>query len=172
MADDIKVYRNILSQDEYDKCSEIIKNASWKFTGRSNDHDATTFWYLELNHLTFFNTVLKEKIEAVTGRKFKLNRVYANGQTFGQDGGFHVDDERPGCYTFLMYMNPISDEEVFEVGGATQIKDKQGNLVCITPYVNSAVLFPSNLMHRGMAPTRFYTYLRVTIVWKLQDIST
>jgi len=96
-------------------------------------------------------------------RKFRLDRVYANGQVYGLDGSFHKDNEDPKAFTFLLYVIP---DYIRDVNGCTDFLI-DGQITSVPPVANRAVFFPSNIEHRGLAPGRFFSYLRVTIVWKM-----
>ena len=63
---------------------------------------------------------LLTKIENVFDKKYKIQRLYANGQTFGQDGTFHQDDPADNVYTLLKYISPITIENIEYIGGCTE----------------------------------------------------
>jgi hypothetical protein len=167
MSESISVTDNVFSLDEYGRCSKtILDSSAWRFKGRSNtdDNHSTMFWFMDLMHDSFFTSHMLGRIEALLGRKFILDRVYANGQVYGLDGSFHVDNDDPKAYTFLLYIVP---EHITEVNGCTDFL-VSNKITSVPPVANRAVFFPSNLMHRGLAPGRFFSYLRITVVWKLR----
>ena len=94
-------------------------------------------------------------------------QVYANGQTYGQDGGFHIDDDRDGHYTFILYLSDIRPENVNTIGGYTEFKFKNG-VHAIEPILNRGVFFDSKLLHRGLAPSRGSNILRISVAFKIQ----
>ena len=162
-------YNHIFTSDEYRKLIELIKEFKWIYGGTSTtDSEASKFWYSELMGHPFFVDWL-DKIQKVTNKKFTINRLYANGQTLGQDGSWHVDshDTETG-YTFLYYLNDYDDVSL--IGETYFMVD--GEPVGITPIPNSAIIFPHNFKHKGMAPRKGFNDLRVTIAFKLTEIKT
>ena len=93
----IKIHDDFLNHDDLERCKQIIKDGKWEYGQQSNPIDkhsfSNPFFYMDLNNMDFFNSYLKEKIEQTLGQKIALDRVYANGQTFGLDGSFHKDNE-------------------------------------------------------------------------------
>lgn len=165
----MEIYENVLTKEDYIICSNIIDNNNWKYSGSSGENNVPTkFWYMELKHIPFFYKFFLNRIEEITKKKFKLNRLYANGQTFGLDGGFHIDDSDENSYTFLYYYNDYFDEnnKSYEHLGYTQFKLKD-NIINIEPIFNRGILFKSNILHRGLAPSRYFQELRITIAFKL-----
>ena len=81
------------------------------------------------------------------------------------------------CGYIVPYVNPMaanrSDEikakNVDVVGGHTQFKI-DGHLVNIEPLKNRAVIFKSDILHRGLAPSRGIDDLRVSLAFKLCEI--
>ena len=162
----IDKFTNFLTVPDFNRVSSFLfENSNWALSGKSND-TTPKFWNLNLNSDTFFTEYLFKKICELCKADFKLKRVYANGQTFGQDGAFHQDDTEPNTFTFLMYLNSIDDEHLERWGGETQFKSDEGFLSFV-PVTNSALLFDSRLWHRGMGPNRHVDEMRVTVAWKL-----
>ena len=166
--DDIQVVDNFLSREELDKVLHKSCNFNWKY-GNNSTRDSIHFWYCHLNDDEFFTTHIFQKIEKYFGKKYEINRVYANGQTYGLDGSYHTDDEGDNCYTFLMYVGDINHENVNEFDGHTLFKyDKK--VTSIEPILNRCVLFKSNILHKAMAPSRSANTLRISIAFKLREI--
>lgn len=157
-------YTNFLTVSEFKKVQEIIGKNSWKYDGISVDN-GIKFWFMDLTDIAIFSKHFTDKISAITGLKLKLNRVYANGQAFGQNGSFHKDDDNENAVTAILYMNEIDESVLDEWGGETQFRFN-GDIVASQPITNSLVVFRSDIFHRGMAPSRFSCDLRVTIAWK------
>lgn len=171
---EIHVFDDFLTPTEIGEVQNIIRDKGWSFTGRSGPDSpkrmATSFWYMELADDPFFTIVLVKKIEEHTGKKYVLNRVYANGQTYGLDGEYHIDDNCEESFTFLLYFTPnVTAENVHFFGGYTLLKNDTG-AQAIDPIYNRAILFKSNLYHKGLAPSRFSTELRITIAFKLREV--
>jgi hypothetical protein len=164
----IQRYFDFLTQEKYNQLTKIVEKLQWNYAGFStNESNANKFWYSELMGHTFFTEWLSE-IEKLSNKKFKIDRLYANGQTLGQDGSWHFDSyNNETGYTFLYYFNDFDD--VSSIGETYFMVD--GEPVAITPIPNSAVLFHHKYKHKGMAPRKGYNDLRVTIAIKLTEIT-
>lgn len=173
--ENIKIFDNFLNNEDLSKILENISTFKWQFGHSSIRHQfSPPFWVNQLADNPFFSTHLKSKIEVATGKKFILNKVYANGQTFGQDGGFHQDDIREDCFTFCLYINSIDINEMDFFTGYFQFKipELKHFIVSIEPHMNRGILFPSNYFHKGNAFSRYGNDIRISIVWKFQEIQT
>jgi hypothetical protein len=121
----------------------------------------------------FFSTHLKSKIETASNCKFSVQRIYANGQTFGQDGTFHQDDRDDNSYTFCIYINKqITAETIDDIGGefVFKIPNQQNgpfSQIVISPLYNRGILFPASYFHKGLAFNRYCKGLRISFAWKL-----
>lgn len=164
----IKSYPNFLSNEEHEYViAKTLKGNTWVFNGSSIE-DKFTFWYMELMDDEFFTKHMLNKIEVATDTKFKLDRAYANGQTYGLPGSYHRDVETDitDVYkTFLYYVNLYWD---YQWGGSTFFyqEDKNYNQLFIP---NNGVLFDSTIYHAGLEPTRHCKELRVTVAFKLTE---
>jgi hypothetical protein len=165
---DIVLFDNFLHVADFAEVTRKVDCGSWKYSNTSNFNSAKKFFMMELDEDKFFSEYIKGAIEARSGKKFKLLRVYANGQVYGQDGDFHQDDPGPNTWTFLIYMNIVPANELENWGGETQFKMNDGLKIQL-PLPNTGVLFRSNIFHRGMAPTSPSSGLRVTVAWKLEE---
>ena len=69
-----KQYFDILSENEYLKCKEIIDNSLWKYGQVSSPNSPHKFWMLENLHAnSFFHNIFMEKIENLTNNKFEIS---------------------------------------------------------------------------------------------------
>lgn len=164
----INRFVNFLSISEFDKVWSIVRSKPWSHTGFSIDSNSVIFEHMDLIQEPYFSEYLVDKIKRTTNMNFRVDRVYANGQVFGQDGSFHSDSQEPNTFTFLLYMNKI--ENIDEWGGETQFKFYDDQLSVFQPETNSALLFNSTLLHRGLGPSRRVNDMRVTIAWKFTRI--
>jgi hypothetical protein len=166
----IKVYNNFLDIDDMNKCKTIIKEGKWEYGHTSNQNNMfnTPFFIMNLKHIDFFNTYLKEKIENMVGQKLILDRVYANGQTFGLDGCYHQDNINPNTMTFCLYINEIGDDIIEDIGGNIffKVPNIQDFSLALEPKYNRGVYFPSNYFHKGVAFNRYIVNMRTSIAWK------
>jgi Rps23 Pro-64 3,4-dihydroxylase Tpa1-like proline 4-hydroxylase len=170
--DKIIVQDNFLNKEELEKCTGIISANTWKWehmtTGSYND---TPFWNMDLYEESYFSEYLKNIIEKQFSKKFKVIRLYANAQTYGQDGSYHVDSDKKNNYTFCLYLTNITEENVETAGGHLffkfpEIKYKIG----YEPKFNRGIFFPSNYIHKGTAFSRYIMDLRICVSWKLEEI--
>ena len=112
--ENIFVSDKFLSLDEINKIHEIINMNKWDW-GHASKHESlleTRFWSMDLKNFEYFTIYLKEVIEKHFNKKFTINRVYANGQTFGQDGSFHTDSNYENDYTFVLYLSKIDEKSI------------------------------------------------------------
>lgn len=165
-----KQYYDILSAEEYELCKKIINNSFWKYGQTSNLNSSHKFWMLpNLEKYNFFSEIFFNKIEELTNLKFKIHRIYGNGQTLGQEGEWHVDSFDDDDYTFLYYFNEGDTHLI----GNTHFADKDDILIhSCKPVFNSGILFKSNINHRGSSPNINFNDLRITIAFKLKKIDT
>jgi hypothetical protein len=164
----IKVVDNFLNQEELMEAHRIIETKGWYFSEESNKR-GLSFWSMNLMNEDFFTCKMVQKIKDAFDVKLKLNKVYANGQTFGLDGSYHTDSRYEDDYTFLLYLSEIKAKNVDVVGGHTQFKIDD-TIKTVEPIYNRGVLFKSNILHRGLAPSRLSGILRISIAFKMTSI--
>jgi SM-20-related protein len=93
-----------------------------------------------------------------------LIRCYLNGYTYGTEGYFHPDSERPDEHTAILYMNDYWEPDW---AGETVFLTEGGDIAkAVLPRHNRAVIFPSNVEHAGRAVSRKCMILRSTLVFK------
>jgi len=159
-------FRDVLAISEQQECIQILDEPTWAFFGRSNDVDFS-FWYKELIDKKFFNNIFFNKILLLTGKKLKLERLYANGQTHGLPGSLHEDDHRENSWTFLYYANPYWE---VQWGGETVFYKNEKDYGTAQLIPNTAIFFKGNMLHAGLEPTRHFKGLRMTVAFKLLEI--
>lgn len=166
---DIKVFENVLCPDNIDKIQKYLltPKSQWCLNNMSTEK-SVPFWSMDLNSNKYFTQDLYSTIISILDKKQKdviLERVYANGQTFGQDGDFHPDSGFDYAYTFLYYCNPTwhpswAGNTMFYCNKTRQMKQ-------VMPSPNTAVFFPGKILHCGQSPSRKFNGLRVTLAYKL-----
>jgi SM-20-related protein len=93
-----------------------------------------------------------------------LIRCYLNGYTYGTDGYFHADSDRPDELTTIVYMNDYWEPDW---AGETVFLDKSGEIVkSVLPRANRAVIFPSHTQHAGRSVSRKCMVLRKALIFK------
>jgi Rps23 Pro-64 3,4-dihydroxylase Tpa1-like proline 4-hydroxylase len=167
----IQQYQAVFSREHHDYIvARTVNHNGWYFGGHSTDSAASRFWYMDLNSDEIFTQALMSRISDLTNETWRLDRVYANGQTHGLSGSMHQDTmgSDGSWFTFLYYVGPTWQPEW---GGATVFHDRDtGGLQLYYPTPNSAVLFDAAIWHQGQEPTRQCQELRVTVAWKLQKL--
>ncbi len=99
-----------------------------------------------------------------------LIRCYLNGYTYGTDGYFHVDSDRAGEHTTILYMNDYWEPDW---AGETVFLDETGEIVrSVLPRMNRAVIFPANVQHAGRSVSRKCMVLRQTLIFKSRERRT
>ena len=167
MINTVEEFDNVFDEEDVKTISKKIDEAEWKFgqSGIYNTH--RVFWFHQLLQDPFFSTNLFDKVQFKIGAQCKLRRVFANGQTYGQDGDWHTDSLEENQYTFVYYANK---EWKPYWGGETsfQIDNK---IVSVPFKYNKGIFFPSNMSHCGKAPSRECFKLRVTIAFHFKIIN-
>lgn len=159
----ITIIDNFFNLNQLKRCLDIVNNLKWVFGARSRTEEGYKFWSSDLILEEWLVNTTMDRLhrENRLKRKFSVCRAHANGQTYGQDGIFHTDDKRDDHYTLLIYMS--------DTDGHTQFKI-DGQLVNIEPLKNRAVIFKSDILHRGLAPSRGIDDLRISLAFKLREI--
>jgi len=161
-----KIFNNFLTDEDLLEFEEIVNRSQWKYTGFSRNRN-TIFWKLNVHDENFIKNVM-DKLESRVNKKFEVLRVYANGQTYGQDGEYHTDSKDEGAYTLLIYISEITPLNVKYIGGYTQFL-LDGMVTGVEPYIKRAVFFDSRIEHRGTAPLN-KNILRVSLTFKLKEV--
>jgi hypothetical protein len=163
-------FDNVLTPEQHQHILTVLAERGWSFDNWA-EHEADkgvlcwSMWGLESRE--FFNTTLVNRIKELTGNDYIYHRIYANGQSFGQDGVFHIDENDPDAHTFLYYPTELNPLDVYEYGGETQFLQDNGELYHVYPFTNTAVIFSGNIWHRGMGPNKWTKHLRTSIAFKL-----
>ena len=165
----ITVYDNFLNNEELEDVTNYMNDVKWEFKGKTSSK-SKRFWYVNLKNEKLFTERIYKLIQKKTGLHFEMIRVMLNGQTFGQDGDYHTDEYDPNFFTFLLYISNINRENVDKVGGYTQFK-VENHIMNIEPIFNRGVLFRSNIVHRGLAPSRDSDILRISVAFKLKILN-
>ena len=173
----IKVHDNFLSYDDLNTCIKIIKKGKWEYGQESsldeNNILSNQFFLMDLQDNEFFTGSLKEKIETTLGLKLTIDRVYANGQTFGLDGSFHQDNYEKNCITFCLYISPIPDDIISEAGGNIffKVPSIPNFILSLEPRFNRAISFPSYFFHKGETFSRYIKNMSICVAWKFRIAS-
>lgn len=169
---DIRVVDNFLSNDELQFTMDIINNEKWIYGAQSGQTLSNIKWFgCDLSENLFFKEYLLQKISKITKCNWECSRLYANGQTPLLDGEWHIDKDPPNddYWTVLLYISDITTENIVRVNGHTEFKINN-EIKSIEPLKNRIVIFKSDIIHRGRAPS-IPEIFRISIAWKLKKIT-
>lgn len=172
----IYIHDNFLNENELKFTSNYFEGPIWEFGHRSHDDGSDIYpskWFVcGLDNNKFFSELLIKKISQISKTNWELIKVYANGQTILNDGNWHFDemnDSSVSYWTALLYVSDINHKNIEVVNGYTDFKIND-EIKSIEPLQNRLVLFRSDLLHRGRAPT-IPGFLRISVAWKLKKLS-
>jgi len=162
MSLNISVYDNFFEEEIQNEIWEKMMRPKWSFTGGGAINH---FWHMDgLEKEKYFSEYLYEIICKKLDKKFtSIGRIYANGQTAGQNGSIHSDD---GEMTFLYY--PNLEWKIKYLGHLMFIDLENDEIIKTISYKsNRAVLFPANIRHFAQAPhSKFFNDVRVSLAYK------
>lgn len=186
----VDVIDNFFDKELHQTIFQSLNKPRWGFTGGNLNNP---FWHIDdLEREEFYSVYLKNLIlKKINLPDVDCIRIYANGQTAGQEGSPHIDD---GHYTFLyfpnldwniqwqghlMFINKLGLEYEEENGEFTdrwfnwvynydEREDEIEKIVTYKP--NRAVIFQSNIVHYADAPHRLYNGLRISLAYKFKKI--
>lgn len=169
----IKIIDNFLDDQELLNLKKILDTKEWKNKASSGGYELIDNKFFSAFNIDFFFLEhIKTKIEtSIIKKDTILKRHYMHIQTFGQDGGFHVDGKKTNGteMTFCLYITDLTSELLDTAGGDLVIKiPNQRHLMSIKTIMNRGILFPSQYFHKGNAYTSNYADNRLCLTWKLE----
>jgi SM-20-related protein len=182
VSEDIVVVDDFLPQDTYYALAQLISAEPLSYGSRSNfKTDPHGHWSRDFVAAGPYNLAdVADRLEAQDGIKpvmeawkflrdtrlpeSLLVRCYLNGYTYGTDGYFHTDSQRPDERTTVLFVN---DHWEPDWAGETVFLGDDGDVVkAVLPRRNRAVIFPSTMQHAGRAVSRKCVLLRKTLIFK------
>jgi hypothetical protein len=163
---DILMSDVFLTPNDLKIATDIVNNLSWKYVrepkidGRSVGH-----FISDLSEYSLFKEKIFDFIQKFTGKKFNLERVYADGRIAGQEDGNFKKDERDNRYTFLMFLSEYNRNIKF--GGQTIFKGER-DTTRAEPMYNSVAFFKSNVLNKRAAPKQ--NLMGITVVYELEEL--
>ena len=127
-------------------------NRNWYFGNGSTTGDGTKFWGgNDRNDIVLFDAAcyLKYKLQKVLKKSLRPVMAHVNGQTSGQEGGFHTDHTLQNVWSLVLFTNYHWNTQW---GGefCCLCPDKEYRFF---PYIpNTGVLIPATWFHKGAAP--------------------
>lgn len=170
--ENINIYDNFLNSDEYNMLTHLLDTKIFKYGKISGyrERRESPFFKSSTDEL-FFTDYIKTKIENIFSKKLLLTRHYMIIQTFGGNGGYHVDDDGIDKMTFCLYITDIEDDNICNCGGEFLVKTPfNTHIISVDPKNNRGILFPSHYFHKGMAYNRLCNNKRLCIAWKFRLI--
>jgi hypothetical protein len=83
-----------------------------------------------------------------------FERAFVNCFRMGDTSQFHTDSKLPTSVTYIIYTNRVWD---ISWGAPTMFADDQNEIIdCVTPKPGRLIIFPGNVKHVGIAPTRLH----------------
>lgn len=178
-----------LPEDTYKHLCETIPHMSFVYGSKSNANtDPHGHWswkpvydqrknLADITHELRAYPELRNLSMAITnhlsvqngGGEWCLIRCYANAHTYGVDGYFHCDSDRPDEVTAVLYICKEWDRDW--AGETVIVRDQivDGSaFMAVLPAPNRLLVIPSDAMHCARAVSRKCTGLRTTMVFKLR----
>lgn len=164
LDDKIQVLDNFISLEQLTEIRRTIENGAW-YPHKSTD-EGMEFLNMDVSELPYYNNDLLNHINLKLNTNYKLGRVYFNGQWFGRDGSFHIDDDDPKNHTVIIYTNR---DYSWGWGGFTEFIDPEaGCHKVVAPTLYRAVYFPANILHKAYAFTHQDCPMRTSLNFKLE----
>ena len=151
----VEVFDNFLNFEEI--CYLQITQKYWVMQGssESNPYDMSFLYYAPPKEDKIYDDIFN-KITNKIGN-YSLERFYFNGQSYGMDGCFHVDNCEK---TVLLYVSPYDKEW----GGFTQVGED-----IIAPITGRMIVFDGMIPHKGFCFSRQACPMRISLAYKLNS---
>ncbi|MBA8904023.1 2OG-Fe(II) oxygenase [Phyllobacterium sp. P30BS-XVII] len=186
----ITVVENLLNAHEQQAIYRFLSSGGWGYGWRSHSGEgAQSFWHKH------FAGAIGDTVEPQEGKKpnigceaelaskapllhvfwqqlsqtalkgHVLQRCYANGLPYGNDGATHTDSLEPGACTAVYYPHEKWDPDW---GGETILfnQEKDDILAAIYPKPNRLLLFPGFVHHVARGVSRVCPTIRITLMFK------
>tara|TARA_R110000803_G_C11973083_1_gene319911 strand:+ start:621 stop:1118 length:498 start_codon:yes stop_codon:yes gene_type:complete len=132
-----------------DKTNSIISELKWQGLSRDTLNEPKNNLHERLND---FGLIITENVCQKINLKYSnLNRFMWNLYKPGEEGIFHTDSLKNNFYTILYSLNT---SDGFLIVGDQKIHDKQ----------DEAKIFKSNILHKGVGPTKDKYRLNLNVV--------
>ena len=164
----VQVNDTLLTHDEVNEWLDAIDRSGWVYNGAVS-RQSIRIWRSELYHEK--GLIAKILTKFPEDWDFDVLQCFANGQTFGQNEQFHKDAEGDEYYTLIVYLSDITKTNIDFVRAYTELAhdgEWGDRTERIEPIRGRAVLFKSNILHRGCAPSWHTDMLRISLTLKLK----
>jgi hypothetical protein len=162
---DITVGLGFLNDMDFETMDKILNNLSWKYTQEKTGENKKGIGHFisDLSEHSFFTEKILDLIQKFTSKKFKIERVYADGRTYQQDDKSFKKDERDNKYTFLLF----ATEYTSFPGGEVVLKGKRDTSI-LDPSPNCSAFFKSSVLKKRHAPRE--NVMGILVVYELEEI--
>ncbi|QND52716.1 2OG-Fe(II) oxygenase [Phyllobacterium sp. 628] len=187
----ITVIENLLNPTEQQALYTFLVGGGWGYGWRSHSGEgAQTFWHkhfagalgdadqgdidrqkqsddcaAELAARAPLIHAFWQKLSQTALKGHLLQRCYANGLPYGNDGATHTDSLQPGACTAVYYPHESWDPDW---GGETILfnQDKSDILAAIYAKPNRLLIFPGFVHHVARGVSRVCPHMRITLMFK------
>jgi SM-20-related protein len=189
-CEQIQIFDDLLTEDARQPLLRFLKGPGWSYGAFSDPTPgAPRYWYKHFAGLVHDGpepkdpTIYEDElvsaapIIAQMWRRLKgdmlrghaLTRCYANGYTYGSDGGLHFDSNVATHFTCIYYPHMTwhpnwAGETVFFNGAGDEI------LASVYPRPNRLLVFPGNIPHVARGVARVCPEMRITLMFKTMTI--
>lgn len=178
----IITYENVLPPEMFAEAQQYLNRPLWSINQSDPNYQGhKLFWGMQLQTEKFFNhDVFQYVKKLIKDKDVKIKKILANAQSTLQDGTPHCDTTNPKGRTFILYANETWD---YQWGGQTIFFDRikvdnhekkdtdeivnSSGVHHVMPIPNTAVYFPSNMVHYAVGPHRDFYGIRYTIAYHL-----
>ena len=178
--EDVQIIDNFLNDDELNKLIKILQFKKWSYYHSSGGYEIIdNKFFASYNEEKFFSEYIKLKLEKIIKKKVVLLRNYMHIQTYGQDGGYHIDcksnldseKNNNKFLTFCLYITNLTSELLDKAGGDFYIKIPNNKyIISIKTIMNRGIVFPSLYFHKGNAYSSNFSDKRLCLTWKMEII--
>lgn len=156
----IQIYQNILVETQLSDINKILRQPRWGYGYTSTDANKP-IWQFDKDYGKEIAELIASKLQG-----YKLVDWHINGQTRCMDGAPHVDSYTGCTHAFVFF--PQKWDYLW--GGRLHILPQDSSPVCITPIMNTGVLFDAEIPHYAEGVSYTEKWLRTTIGLKLNKI--
>ena len=137
----------------------MLQNANkhWilQSSDKSNPYDLPFLYYAPPKEDEIYDLIFNKIVNKIG--EHSLERIYFNGQSYGMDGSFHIDN----CdKTVLIYVSHYD----WEWGGFTQIGEE-----IIAPITGRMIVFNGMTPHKAFSFSRQICPMRISLAYKLNS---
>jgi SM-20-related protein len=150
-----------------DKVGVLHKHFGGQRDSRAEPYDCTDEIKLCTNGVGLIAPIfsLWQHVKETLLPQHRLVRCYANGSTYGMDGHWHTDTEKPHSFTTIYYPHP---EWFPDWAGETVFfnPEKTDIIRSVYPRPNRLLTFSGKIPHAARGVSRSCPVMRITLMFK------